>query len=37
MLHPVLNRNTFLVKEHVGMFKAASNYDVFDPETGEMI
>ena len=25
----------FLVKEHVGMFKATSNYDVFDPETGE--
>ncbi len=37
MLHPVLNRNTFLVKEHVGMFKAASNYDVYDPATGEMI
>ncbi|MCA9216899.1 MAG: oxidoreductase [Planctomycetales bacterium] len=36
-MHPVLNRNTFLVKEHVGMFKAASNYDVFDPETGDMI
>ena len=33
-MHPVLNRNLFLVKEHVAMFKAASNYDVLDPETG---
>lgn len=32
-----LNRNLYLVKEHVGMFKAASNYDIFDPETGQMI
>lgn len=36
-MHPVLNQNVFLVKEHVGMFKAASNYDVYDPETGEII
>lgn len=36
-MHPVLNRNQFLVKEHVGMFKAASNYDVHDPATGEVI
>ena len=33
----VLNRNLFLVKEHVGMFKAANNFDIFDPQTGEMI
>ena len=36
-MHPVLNNNVFLVKEHVGMFKAASNFDVYDPETGEII
>lgn len=36
-MHEALQRNLFLVKEHVGMFKAASNYDVFDPETGEEI
>lgn len=36
-MHPVLNRNLFLVKEHVGFFKAANNYDVFDPQSGEMI
>ena len=29
--------NTFLVKEHVGLFKAASNYDVFDPTTRQQI
>lgn len=33
----VLSRNVFLVKEHVGFFKASSNYDVMDPETGETI
>ncbi|MFT7616568.1 MAG: hypothetical protein ACI97A_000192 [Planctomycetota bacterium] len=32
-----LKRNLFLVKEHVGMFKAANNYDIHDPETGEII
>ena len=36
-MHPVLNRNVFLVKEHVGMFKAANNFDVYDPQTGEII
>jgi len=32
-----IERNLFLIKEHVGMFKAANNYDVIDPETGETI
>lgn len=32
-----LNRDTYLVKEHVGLFKASSNYDVYDPETGELV
>jgi uncharacterized protein YxjI len=36
-MHEVLHSNLFLVKEHVGMFKAASNFDVFDPESGQMI
>jgi uncharacterized protein YxjI len=36
-MHPFLNRNLYLVKEHVGMFKAANNFDVFDPESGEQI
>ena len=34
-MHEVLSRNLFFVKEHVGMFKAANNYDVLCPETGE--
>jgi len=36
-MHPVLERNLYLVKEHVGMFKAANNFDIFDPATGEEI
>jgi uncharacterized protein YxjI len=36
-MHPAVNRNLFLVKEHVGMFKAANNLDIFDPDTGEKI
>ncbi len=34
-MHPILHQNLFLIKEHVGMFKSANNFDVFDPETGE--
>jgi uncharacterized protein YxjI len=37
MMHTELNRDLFLVKEHVGMFKAANNFDIFDPETGAEI
>ncbi len=33
----VLDRNLFLVKEHVGMFKAANNFDVYNPENGELL
>ena len=33
----VLDKNVFLVKEHVGMFKAANNYDIHDPSGGEVI
>ncbi len=36
-MNPVLQKNLFFVKEHIGYFKAAKNYDIFDPETGEMI
>jgi len=36
-MNPILNKNLFLVKEHVGMFKAANNYDIFDPESNELI
>ena len=36
-MHPVLNRNLFFVKEHAGIFKAASNYDILDPSTNQII
>ncbi|WP_109832202.1 LURP-one-related/scramblase family protein [Reichenbachiella versicolor] len=36
-MNPVLNRNLFFVKEHVGMFKASNNYNIHDPENQEVI
>ena len=30
-----MDRNVLLIKEHIGMFKAANNFDIFDPATGE--
>lgn len=36
-MHPALRQNLFLIKEHVGIFKAANNYDVFDPASGEKL
>ena len=36
-MHDVLKRNIFLVKEHLGIFKAANNFDIYDPQTGEII
>lgn len=36
-MHPALARNLYFVKEQVGFFKAANNYDVYDPQTNELI
>jgi len=36
-MHPILKKNTFFVKEHRGIFKAANNFDILDPESGETI
>jgi len=36
-MNSVLQRNLFFVKEHVGMFKAANNYDILDPQSQEMV
>jgi len=36
-MHPLLARNAYFVKEHVGMFKAANNYDILDPESQQII
>jgi uncharacterized protein YxjI len=36
-MNDVVNKNLFLVKEHVGLFKAANNFDIYDPSTGDII
>ena len=36
-MHASLQRNQFFVKEHVGLFKAANNYDIFDLVTQEKL
>ncbi|NJM80933.1 MAG: RNAase [Flavobacterium sp.] len=36
-MNPILTKNVFLVKEHVGMFKAANNFDIFNPESGSLM
>ncbi len=36
-MNPLLNKNFYFVKEHIGMFKAANNYDIFDPNNQQMI
>jgi len=33
----ILNRNVFFIKEHTGLFKAANNYDILDPESQNLI
>lgn len=36
-MNAALQQNLYLVKEHVGMFKAANNYDIYDPESGQVM
>ncbi len=36
-MHQVIKKNNFLVKEHIGIFKAANNFDIHDPETGQVV
>ncbi|MCK5861744.1 MAG: RNAase, partial [Candidatus Hydrogenedentes bacterium] len=36
-MRDVLSRNVFVVKEHVGMFKASNNFDIYDPDSGEVV
>ncbi len=36
-MNSVLGQNLYLVKEHVGMFKAANNFDIYDPGTGQQL
>ncbi|MCW5909706.1 MAG: RNAase [Cyclobacteriaceae bacterium] len=36
-MHPALNKNLYFVKEHVKVFKAANSFDIFDPDTKQII
>ena len=36
-MHQLLNHNLYLVKEHLGLLKAANNYDIYDPSSGQVI
>lgn len=36
-MHPLLAKNLFLIKEHVGVFKAANEFDVHDPQSGAKV
>lgn len=36
-MHPSLQQNQFFVKEHVGMFRASNNYDIYEPSTGTLM
>jgi len=36
-MNPVLNRNLFFVKEHVGLFKAANSFDIFDGQNQQLV
>ena len=36
-MNSILNKNLFLVKEHIGIFKASNNFDIFDPSSKEML
>jgi uncharacterized protein YxjI len=36
-MNSILNNNVFLVKEHVGIFKASNNYDIHDAATGNLL
>ena len=36
-MNSALNRNLFFVKEHVKIFKAANSFDIFDPDTKQIV
>ena len=36
-MNQILEKNLFLFKEHVGMFKASNNYDIYDPDSKKII
>lgn len=36
-MNPILNKNLFFIKEQIGLFKASNSFDIFDPETKQII
>lgn len=36
-MNSILNKNLFFVKEQVGMFKASNNFDIYDPNTKNVL
>jgi uncharacterized protein YxjI len=36
-MHASLQQNQFFVREHTGIFKAANNYDIYDPRSGQKV
>jgi uncharacterized protein YxjI len=36
-MHDALRGNLYFVKEHTGIFKAANNFDIFEPNSGRKI
>ena len=36
-MNQIIEKNLFLFKEHVGMFKASNNYDIYDPDSKKII
>ena len=36
-MNPLFNRNVYLIKEHIGMFKASNNFDIMNPDNGSII
>jgi uncharacterized protein YxjI len=36
-MHPALSRNVYLVKQHVGFFKASASFDIIDPASSNKV
>jgi uncharacterized protein YxjI len=36
-MNPALDKNVFFIKEQVGLFKAANSFDIYDPETKQIV
>ena len=36
-MNPIFNKNTYLIKEQLGIFKAANKYDIYDATNNQMI